>query len=49
MRRWLDHRRSGAENFEYYELVSDVIESNSTTKTMAMLARSRLSLVARRF
>jgi hypothetical protein len=25
MRRWLDHRRSRAENFEYYKLASDVI------------------------
>jgi len=25
MRRWLDHRRSRAENFEYYKLACDVI------------------------
>ncbi len=25
MRRWLDHRRSQTENFEYYKLAYDVI------------------------
>jgi hypothetical protein len=25
MRRWLDHRRSDIESFEYYKLASDVI------------------------